>query len=150
MPTPPPDLLAAVVAYLKATPSVTALIPAAAITDEQAAAESNPPFLVATGYAEQRPGRTAEDLPVKITIGILTASGLDAARAAGAAVKAALDPPGQNPASLYRGRFTWPTGRERACLRGPSAPRRLPGIAKSGVYRYLETIEYTFMVTPSQ
>jgi hypothetical protein len=144
------DLLAALLTYLKAAPSISSLIPAARIYDEVAPAGVAPPYLLALAYTEPKPGRTADDQTVTVRLGVITSTGLDAARAAGIAVKNAVDTRAVNPTALGRARFSWTGGRERACLRGNSAPRKMPGLGKGGTYVYAETIEYTFHVTPSQ
>ena len=115
------DLLATVVAYLRSTPSVTAVVPPAAVYDELAPAGATAPYLVVTRYREPKPGRTGDDQAVPLCLVIRT-NGLDAARAAGLAVKNAVDTGAVNPNAIGRSRFTWSGGRERACLRR-SRPR---------------------------
>ena len=142
------DLLESVVQYLRAAPTVTAVVPA--IYEEVAPAGVNPPWVVVRGYEEQKPGQTADDSPIPLTIVIRTADGLDTARSFGAIVKAAIDSPAINTASLARSPFVWTTGTERACLRKNSRPHRMPGIARGGTYAYEEVIAYTFHANPSQ
>lgn len=145
------DLLSTVVAYLQSTPSVTALVSADSIHAFLAPAGQDAPFIVVGQYVEQVPGATADDQPIKLTVVVRTADDLGAAqaKAIGLAVKAALDTPARS-SSIGRGKFVWDTGTELSCLRGNSQPRRMPGISRTGLYPYVEQIDYTFTVTPSQ
>ena len=146
MPSTPPDLLAAIVAYLKTTPSVTAL---AAVCGLEAPPGSSPPYVIVDGYTEHLPGESEEDATSSGQV-VLVANTMDAALTLGVAVKAALDSPNINPASLNRDAFVFSTGTESAVLRNDSRPRRLPGLGRGGKYVYVEEIDYVFWVTPTQ
>ena len=146
---PTPDLLSALVAYLRATASVTALVPAEKITTEIAQPGPDPPYLLLTDYAERLPGETAEDSQAELTVVVVTNDGLDHARTVGVVVKAAIDNPNGNPSSLARSALSWTGGVETSCFRNDSHPRRLAGIGRGGRYFYVEEIDYVFWVAPA-
>ena len=142
-----PDLLAALVTYLKAAPTVTAL---ATVYSAEAPAGGSPPYVIVDGYTEHLPGESLDDSTADGLIVLVSNNGLDTAMALGVAVKTALDSPNINPASLGRDAFIWTGGTESAVLRNDSRPRRLPGIGRGGKYVYVEEINYVFWVTPQQ
>lgn len=160
---PYPDLLSALIALLRSAPSLAAPFGrgfgaggfgqlgfggGVQVYDAEADAGAYPPFLIVDGYREVLPGETADDGTVEATVVVVT-NGLDEARAAGAAVKALIDPPNVNPASLGRDPFAWQAGTETVALRDASTPYRLPGLGKGGRYVWAEEVVYTFWVSPS-
>lgn len=158
-----PDLLAAVVAYLRSEPTVVAVLGVgygdggygAGVLGQvnvfagEAPADCVPPYLVIDGYAEALPGESAEDSQVTGQFYVVT-NDLSAARAVGRAVKNAMDAPNINPRAVGRKPFVWATGRETTCLRDDSRPERQRNWGRGGRYVWVEEIDYEFWVTPSQ
>lgn len=165
-PTPPslpPDLLSALIAYLRSEPTVAAVLSAGfgqggygaggfggrvQVYDETAPADAWPPFLEVHGYAETEEGESLEDEHVTADLLVVTAS-LDQARDVGTIIKAAVDTPNESPDSLGRPPFVFEGGAETWLKRTASRPQRLPGIGKGGTYVYAEQVSYEFWVSPA-
>ena len=142
----PPDLLSALVAYLRGEPTITAVVGENVFT-EIAPAGTNRPFLVLRAYDEQLPGMSEEDQQIEVDV-IVATPDLDSAMTISAVIKAALDPPNFNPDSIGRAEFVYEGGAEYTMLRKHSRPMKQPGIARSGTYSYNELIQCCFYVTP--
>lgn len=160
----PPDLLSALVAYLRSAPTLAAALTpgfgqggfgalgfggTAQVYDEMALADAFPPFVLVFGYSETLPGETSEEQPVEVDL-IIRSDGLDQARTVGQLVKNAIDSVNFNPNSVLRDLFAFAGGTEVYQMRQSSKPERLPGVAKGGVYAYREDIAYTFYISPEQ
>jgi hypothetical protein len=159
-PTAIGDLLGALVAHLRATPSVTAAFSTGfgegpfgrvplgepKIFMGEASAAVLPPYLLIDDYSESLPGETLEDAPVHLTM-IVVSNDLDEARTLGQTVKNAVDSRGVSDASIRTDVLLWSGGQEQGVMRNPSKPYRVKGLAKSGAgYLYREDIEYQFWV----
>lgn len=155
-----PDLLAALMAYLKGESTVTDLVTVGygeggygqlgyggtvRIYDEDGPADAAYPFVVVTGYTEVLPGESSDLESCEGTVWVMTTN-IDDSRSIGKAVKAAIDPPSVNPDSLARDPLRWDGGHEVTTLRNNSRPQRMPGIGRGGVYVYAEEINYVFWV----
>lgn len=162
-PSPFADLESALVAYLRATPTVAGPLTLGfggggfgvapfgsaqvKVYSESADPEAQAPYLVLSGYTEASPGVTPDDAPVVVAV-VVHAATLDGAVALAGAVKAAVDVPAYNPASLGRPPLAWQGGVETTAWRNASTPKKKPGAARGGVYPYCETIQYQFWVEP--
>lgn len=162
-PAPPAvggDLLGALYAYLLATPSVaSAFTPGfgegyfgriapgtTKIYETEADPNVLPPYLLIESYEEVQPGETLEDMPVNLTLSIVSLD-LDQARTLSQAVRNAVDSPNINAASIRTQPFVWTGGSEQGVMRNPSKPYRVKGASKlTQGYVYREDIDYEFWV----
>jgi hypothetical protein len=160
-PSPYPDLESALVAYLRATPSISGPLTLAfggggfgvapfgsaqvKVYSESADPEAQAPYLVLSSYTETSPGITPDDAPIEVAV-VVHGVSLDQVVALSTAVKAAIDVPAYNPQSLGRPPLAWQGGVETTVWRNASKPRKKQGVGRGGTYPYYEQIEYQFWV----
>lgn len=140
------SLLASIVAYLKATTAVTALLatPGSIYTGLSNWGQEIP-FVLLEGYDEDLPGLSTEDEPVEVHACVY-AGDLDTLRTIVEALKAALDTPNINPASTRTGQFTWSRGATTGCTRDRTMIDRTPALIRGGRLCYQAKIQYVFWI----
>lgn len=116
--------------------------------DERVPQEAGYPYLVLSDYDESGPGLTYEDFPIKATVNVFGTS-VDQVRRIAAAVKRLVDPVNMNPDATPRPGLVCSKGVESYNTRDSSRPQFM-GLGRSGVYVYVESIDYTFIVNPYQ
>jgi len=161
-----PDLLAAIVAYLRGNGPITALLTTGwgqggygagvyggsgsyQIYTDTADANTIPPYIIIFGYREHLPGETLDDETVPGSILCIT-SDLDSAMTLGSTFKTNFDTPAINPLATRTAPLTFIGGQEIGLMRNDSYPRRMTGFSKGGQYAWVEEIEYVVWVTPEQ
>ncbi len=144
------SLLAAIVAYLKDTPTVTALLtdPDAIFLDLSNWGDQIK-FLVLEGYDERQPGLTPDDEPVDIDISVFGPT-VQVVRRIVEAVKNAVDSPNINPNSIRTHQFAFEGGMTKGVMRNRISISREPFLVRNGELAYEGKIQYQFWVTPSQ
>lgn len=144
------SLLASIVTYLKATPTITgSLSTPDAITTDLANWGARLPYLLVEGYTEVLPGESTEDEPVDLKVCVYAGT-IDSAKAIGVLVAQALDSPNINPNSIRTQKFAWTGGTEQGVMRDNLRVSREPLLVKNGVIAYEASLDYQFWITPNQ
>ena len=160
----PPDFLAALMEYLNATPTLTALVTtgfgnggfgqlgfggSAKIFAEGAEPDAAPPFLIVDSYVEALPGKSVDDEPIEVHV-TAVANDLDSCRTLARAARDAIDNSNISPTSLGRPQLVFVGGSELGLFRMHTTPAKKVGLGKGGYYVYAETMQYEFWVGPQQ